>query len=79
MQECWAYDPAERPNFSMLVCAIAENLAENAEYFTFSMSPMPLIPQGVASDNEEGGAVISNHSADLERSVSLSDTDSVTS
>ena len=49
MHGCWAYNPAQRPNFSILVNAIGEILAEDAEYFTFRTSPVssiaPLIPK----------------------------------
>jgi hypothetical protein len=41
MCQCWAFNPTNRPNFSTLVTTIAEHLAEDAEYFTFSVSPMP--------------------------------------
>lgn len=74
MHGCWAYDPGQRPIFSTLVGAIAENLAENAEYFTFSVSPTSQGVALIAEDTEEGCNVLSNHS---ERSASLSDVDSV--
>ena len=51
---CWVYDPV-RPNFSTLVNAIGESLAQDAEYFIVSStsSSRPLIPE----DTNEGVSV----------------------
>lgn len=40
MRGCWEYDPAQRPNFSTLVSAIGDSLAQDAEYFI--MAPTSL-------------------------------------
>lgn len=55
MHRCWAFDPAQRPEFSSLVSEIGENLAEDADYFTVSpiSQSAPLIPEN-ACDHVSG-------------------------
>ena len=80
MHGCWAYDPVQRPNFSALVVAFAGNLAENAEYFTFSMSPVPA-SQGETMTpeiTEEQCTIFSNYII-IEHHVSSSEAESVAS
>ena len=81
MHGCWAYDPVQRPNFSALVIAFAGNLAENAEYFTFSMSPVPA-SQGETMTpeiTEEQCTIFSNSPIVIEHHVSSSEAESVAS
>lgn len=76
MHSCWKYESEQRSNFCTLVNTIAEILAENAEYLTFSLSPT--MAAGAANNTTADSTVISNRSKDLECDIA-STTGSITS